>query len=1236
MILEVMAEGRRVSRHDAPRPESILRGRFRIERTLGEGGFGSVFEALDQLRNARVALKTVHSHEHVLRLKREFRALAELRHPHLVELYELHGEGRDWFFTMELIDGPTLKEQLEMVVSPRSGTVTRTQTITQITEPIGVVAEFVAPRVEAAVDASALRSRANVEKLRVALAQIASGLAFLHAAGKLHLDVKHSNVLVARDGRAVLADFGLARDQASAEVLATPDEVVLFGTPLYMAPEQATGGALSPATDAYALGVLLYEALTGQLPFTGSTALVLAAKQQRPPPVRALRAEAPEDLSTLCDALLAPRPSERASIDAVLGVVGERRAVEVTSERFECVGRDEERAHLHAMLDATQAGGAPLLGVVEGPSGVGKSTLVRAFADEVRARGAVVLSARCRADEWVEFEAVDAIVDQLAALNEGVPAELGLLFPGVARSAHDEAPVGGAEARKLGFVAFRRALKALADRAPTVLWIDDAHWGDIDSGALVAEALRAPDAPAILVLFTVRSGTSAPMIDAILAATAESPPARDRIALAPLDDASARSLLDRIATNLSEEQRDSIVTSASGNPFFLAALASDDAPARGADLDAHVRARIEALDHGARELLASLCLAGRPLPRSALAQIARIDGASELRAIATLRSGRFVSVFRTAGVEHVDSWHDRVRDSALALLDAPAARDLHLRIARYLIDQREPDALALAHHLASADKPLEAARWAERAADRAAQHGAFDSAARAYERALALSCATGDLRRELLRKIGECWALAGRAAQAANAFERAADGLTTGDGLTLRERAASLFLGAGHIDRGLSLMRGVLSAVGQSMPRSRESVLVRLAVARAQLLARGLRFERASERSISWQQLVRIDALHSVAAGLSLVDTVAGAYFSSVHLLEALRVGEPRRVAIALATEQCFLAGRGGIAPRSDERAVSDQLRALADELGDRDVHARVLFARGTSAFLRASYDEAARALEGAIALWDGMANVEHERMTCEHFVLAARTWMGQHAAVERRLPEVLRRARDAGDLYAETTIETAIGHIPSLVRGEPDQAEATLTRSIDRWANEGFFVQHYDELVAHVDVDLYRDHACGARALDRIRARWPDVERSLLRQVQSIRVESDYARARAIIAALASGPRADRSALLRELASIHRSMLRQETSWAIGLGRCVGAALAMERSDRAAAIDELNRGAGSLDVANVQTYRRAALLYRAQLTGEARRVEAEREQLREQGVREPDRFATTFVPGRR
>jgi hypothetical protein len=229
-----------------------------------------------------------------------------------------------------------------------------------------------------------------------------------------------------------------------------------------------------------------------------------------------------------------------------------------------------------------------------------------------------------------------------------------------------------------------------------------------------------------------------------------------------------------------------------------------------------------------------------------------------------------------------------------------------------------------------------------------------------------------------------------------------------------------------------------------------------------------------------------------------------------------------------------------------------------------------------------------------------------------------------------------LRRARDAGDLYAETTIETAIGHIPSLVRGEPDQAEATLTRSIDRWANEGFFVQHYDELVAHVDVDLYRDHACGARALDRIRARWPDVERSLLRQVQSIRVESDYARARAIIAALASGPRADRSALLRELASIHRSMLRQETSWAIGLGRCVGAALAMERSDRAAAIDELNRGAGSLDVANVQTYRRAALLYRAQLTGEARRVEAEREQLREQGVREPDRFATTFVPGRR
>lgn len=1223
-----MTDRRRLNRRDAAEP-SVLRGRFRIERTLGEGGFGTVFEAHDLLRNARVALKTVHAHAQVQRLKREFRSLAELRHRNLVELFELHGEGVDWFFTMELVDGPSLKEHLGMAPAPLDPSID-TATVSQRTE--GAPPPRGASRVVSTI--ASPRRRADVDKLRHALAQIALGLSHLHRHDTLHLDVKPSNVLVTNDGRVLLADFGLSRPKYAVERSAA-DEPVLFGTPQYMAPEHTNGGAIGPAADAYSLGVLLYEALTGQLPFSGSTALVLAAKQSRPMSVRAVFDEAPADLATLCDALLDPRPDARATIDDVLAATGERPPIELSTERIELVGRDDERAHLRAMLEATQAGGAPLFAVIDAPSGGGKSALVRAFADDARAAGAVVLQGRCRADEWVEFEAVDAIVDQLTDVLDEVPRDLGLLFPSVV-SVHSDPSVSRADARRRGFAAFRAALRALCERGPAVLWIDDAQWGDIDSAALISEALRPPDAPPVLVLCTVRTDAASPMIEAIDATNRERAIAEARITLAPLDAQAAHALLDRVAPTLPAPRRDEIVAASQGNPFFLSALAAEDTLAPSSDVEALLRARIEALEPDARALLSVLSVAGRALPRSALSSIAQIEGLRELHAIAQLRALRMISAFRLDAVEHIDAWHDRVRERAAAMIAPRETRDAHAQIAEYLLHQRETDALAIAHHLACAERPAEAARWAERAGDRAAAHSAFDAAARAYERAIALASPTGEPRRALLTKVGECWALSGRRVLAAHAFEQAATNAAPIDALALRERAAAMLLGAGHIERGLSMMNEVLREVGLSLPGSREAVLARLVWARARLFVRGLRYRPNHERAMSWQKLLRLDALHAVATGLSLVDTIAGSYFSSVHLLEALEAGEPRRIGIALASEQCFLAGRGGLSPKSDERTVAALLSELAEQTDDRDLRARCLFARGTCAFLRAQFDDAARSLEGALALWKDMPGVDHERATSEHFVLAARTWLGQHAAVQRRLPEVLRDARDMGDLYAETTVETAIGHIPSLVRNDPAHADAVLSRSISRWARGGYYIQHYDETVARVDVALYRDHGRGLSALEGVRARWPDLERSLLRQVQLIRVESDYARARAIVSALQVERSQARRAWLRELERIYRAMLGEETSWAIGLARCVGAALAMEREQPALAVSELDRATGALAAAGAESYRAAAGIYRAQLVGDERRAESLRSELRAQGVREPDRFAIAFVPGRR
>jgi len=146
-------------------------------------------------------------------------------------------------------------------------------------------------------------------RLRAALKQLVDGVLALHAAGILHRDLKPFNVLVARDGHVVILDFGLA---ATTTDLAPSSQDGRFGTPAYMSPEQARGGALTMASDWYAIGVMLYEALTGQLPFSGAAADMLHARLNRTPrDPRTIRADLPEDLADLAMALLDRNPTAR-------------------------------------------------------------------------------------------------------------------------------------------------------------------------------------------------------------------------------------------------------------------------------------------------------------------------------------------------------------------------------------------------------------------------------------------------------------------------------------------------------------------------------------------------------------------------------------------------------------------------------------------------------------------------------------------------------------------------------------------------------------------------------------------------------------------------------------------------------------------------------------------------------------------------------------------------------------
>ena len=316
---------------------TVFAGRYRLERRLGSGGMADVWLAEDQELGRNVAIKMLHERyagdtQFVERFRREATHAAGLSHPNVVSIFDRGMAEGSYYIVMEYVEGRTLKELI----------------VTRGSCPVPVAISYVR--------------------------QVLAALRYAHRHGIVHRDIKPHNVLVDHEGRVKVADFGIARAGSSQMTEAGS----IIGTAQYLSPEQARGAPVDESSDLYSTGILLYELLTGELPFNGETPVEIAMKHlsQVPPAPSTIRNEVPRDLDLVVLRALAKEPADRyrsaKELDRDLELVG----------RGEPVADENEAAATMVLRGETTAAttATPV------PVGLGGNERYRSYDGEVRTR----------------------------------------------------------------------------------------------------------------------------------------------------------------------------------------------------------------------------------------------------------------------------------------------------------------------------------------------------------------------------------------------------------------------------------------------------------------------------------------------------------------------------------------------------------------------------------------------------------------------------------------------------------------------------------------------------------------------------------------------------------------------------------------------------------------------------------------------------------------------------------
>ena len=1235
--------------------------RFAVISRLGRGGMGSVYHVADRERGTRLALKAVGkvTGDPLLRFKQEFRSLQEIAHPNLVtlgELFEHHGE---WFFTMELVEGTDFLQFVRPGAAAASESAP-TGVDDGSESPTLASPSLVAPKGSPLEAFRLADPRIGFDEiaLRHALAQLVLAVSALHASGHIHRDIKPSNIVVERGGRVVLIDFGLVMGIAEGGAVTGQ----IMGTIDYMAPEQASGGAIGPAADWYSVGVTLFEALTGRLPIEDRPGRVLLRKQtEAAPSVRSLVPKAPSDLDALCGALLQIDPADRLSAAEILARLQLSRTEALSLSRTssggheEFVGRRDELDRLHRAFESS-GGTEQALVVVSGESGIGKSSLLNRFLSAVAARheDVLILRGRCFEQETVPFKAFDGMMDQLgrwlgarseaeqAPLLPRYPGLLGVVFPvlrrvpAIADGAAPQSP-DPLEQRRLVMAALRELFDHIAARSRLVIAIDDVQWSDEESRRLFSELTRPPSPPPALLLLLERASPGERPRAAPLADWQREPTV---ISLGPLSDDESAELIARHLGErraLDPRQREALIAQARGHPIFLETLMRQgDQGGGGAshlDLGQALRAQIDALDHEARAVLEILALAGFPLARSVAAEAAGISRETLLVRLRHLRVQRLIRSAEASEAGAIEPYHAKIGEAALGPLDERQRRDHHRGLARAL-EQHEAPAEQVAQHHLGAGSLEQATAHTLRAARHAMQIFAFGRAAHLFRRAIDLGAIGQAEVPRISLELGHALANVGKGAEAAAAYRAALEGASPALVIDLKRRIAEQLLTSGLYDEGRAAGDDVLGHLGLEAPASPGAALRQLGWLRVRLWLRGLEHTERSVDEVTATDLARIDACWSLARGFAGHDVILGQVFQTRALLFALAAGEPLRVAKALCFEYLSRAIDGPTALTRD-RALLERAARIGEQADSAVVRASVAFAEGMGAhtgtcdFARSAplFEVASRILQ------QECLDVAWERSLCDEQRLIAYFWLGRWRDLAAAVPGLCQHADDVGNPYWVNRFSGGYLSFAAEIRGDVKEARRLIERGAAALPARPSAVQRFGQMWCATRLDLYEGN--WTAALERIEGFESDLVASLILKVPLVMLVHELDRARVYLLA-ARHERRRQGRFLQLVRRAARRLTRSHVVFGGALGAVLEGAAAIAEGALEVGLPLLARGQAQLSDRGICAIAAAIQRGRGALEGgeNGRRLRAEGDRwFAENGVVDPESMGRMLLP---